>query len=664
MHRPIGDELALRERQSYPKPVFALLLCLSMTAAPPPVSTDGTLAVVATAFRFRSDTERVVLGETTVVTIDIHAEHQGALLDDKLPELSTSVGTLSAVERTRAGDYRVRFTPPSSGFPQVAMISATTATASTSFIGLLPLQLWGTGIAAVKTKSNSTVEVIVNGKDGARSFGPVRTGKNGLAEVPLLLPPGIAVAIARSRDDAGNVSERPVDLGIPSFNRLALLSLDRVVAADGTGSVRVAVFTVDGFGVPNMPPNLRWAANGVAMTVAPRPIAAGVSIAKVPVLATRLSSWLVTAEADVGTAHTEVALISGPAAEARLSAPVVQVGMDDLKQIPIQVIVVDAAGNIVPLAAVNMEVDRGRIGAINPNADGSATLMWLLPDEWQAPATATLQLRQAGNTQTVASLSIALVAGRLSSLDMDAPAPMVADGQAASKWVVRGHDRLGNAVPVTTTTLKITAAGVTSTVEQVDDGSIVVTLVPIAIDDERQVNITIDHLGVSKSVSWRLLARSKDLLVAPFVGASTAFGAATAATVELDTLARLPILDGSTFVGMSLSYHHGVPLAETAFADHRSVGTAVRFAWRPSLTSWVGMHLGAGIGVMLTERAQNDDGAGLATAAIAGLAVGPWLPVGPGTVELQGRLDGLISTETSVPTPLGVGVVLGYRFAL
>jgi hypothetical protein len=617
----------------------------------------ATPEVVTTAFQFNRDVEQIILGDTQSVTIDVQASHQGAALDDKLPTLTTSVGTLSGLERTGPGRYRVRFQPPPSRYPQVAMISATTQVGQTSFIGLSVLPLWGTAVAGVKTKPRSDVEVVVKTSIGPLRFGPIRADKDGRANVPLLLPPGVLSAATRSRDDAGNVSERAIDLGIPAFNQLSLLAIDKTVAADGNGRASMVVFATNAQGTAEVTNPLQWQVQGEQANVEARPIGMGMSLASVAIAASRATHMVVRVTTNGGQAETQLRLIPGPVAKARLST-VSQVGLDDDKLIAVPCVVVDAADNIVPMDAVSVDVDRGRIEQVAHNADGSVVLLWRLPEDWQPGSLASLQLRTA---VVIAAVEVKLAAGRLAGLDISAPPAITADGSSTAALEVRGHDRLGN--PVQLDDISASAPGVHAVVERQGDGARV-TLTAAALDDERQVNITISSGGLTQQVPWRLLARSKDLLLAPFIGVSTGFGAASAAGLTLELLARLPIFDGSTFVGLSSSALWGVPVLDNAFAAHRSIGMSGRFGWRPTLTPWLGVHVGSGLGVMLTERATRNGGAALGTAVTAGLSAGPWLPVGPGAVELHADVDASYTIESSVPAPVGVGLWLGYRQSL
>ena len=93
--------------------------------------------------------------------------------------------------------------------------------------------------------------------------------------MPIVVPPGPERAVAKSVDDVGNESQKTIDLGVPTFNRAAMVALDPVATADGSGLARLLVFAVDKKGEPLYQAKLSSKASAGDVDKEPVPLSPG-----------------------------------------------------------------------------------------------------------------------------------------------------------------------------------------------------------------------------------------------------------------------------------------------------------------------------------------------------------------------------------------------------
>ncbi len=154
------------------------------SAAPSPGHWPTTSSSRARAARSRSpaDPPRLVLGR------DAGAElHIAAPPDVEEVAITCNAGRVENVRRQPGGGFTARYRPPPERFPQVAIVSALGRGASGPVDGWLAIPLAGQGDARVRGQPGS--EVIL--RIGDRSFGPGRVADDGVALIPVVVPPGV-----------------------------------------------------------------------------------------------------------------------------------------------------------------------------------------------------------------------------------------------------------------------------------------------------------------------------------------------------------------------------------------------------------------------------------------------------------------------------------------
>lgn len=182
-----------------------------------PVVAGGDLRITPTR-------DHLVLGNEDKLTLRITAAGRLEQL-----ELTTNVGKLEPPRRLAQGTFEALYRPPEQFFPQIAIVSATARCAGKLVHGYRALRLWGKGSATVKTRPRAKVTVRI----GSRSHGPVRANARGVAQVPVVVPPGI-----RFGWDGG----QKVDLNLPPMNHLHLFAVPPRVS--GVEGERVAIYLI------------------------------------------------------------------------------------------------------------------------------------------------------------------------------------------------------------------------------------------------------------------------------------------------------------------------------------------------------------------------------------------------------------------------------------
>jgi hypothetical protein len=104
--------------------------------------------------------------------------------------------------------------------------------------GSLAVRLRAAASPAFHTDPGAKVTV----KVGDKEFGPVIAPADGNVRVPVVVPPGIAFALARSVNRHGKASQQFLDLKIPPAQRALVVAPEKLAAGS---AAEVAVLAVD-----------------------------------------------------------------------------------------------------------------------------------------------------------------------------------------------------------------------------------------------------------------------------------------------------------------------------------------------------------------------------------------------------------------------------------
>ena len=144
---------------------------------------------------------------------------------------TANVGKVEGVRRSPGGGFTARYRPPPERFPQVAIIAAVGRAGAVSLDGWVAVPLSGQGDARVPGEPGSDVSLRI----GDQNFGPGRVGEDGIAVIPVVVPPGVREA---------HRGFSAVELRLPETTLLHATCDRQTVWADRPEPVRVFAYVV------------------------------------------------------------------------------------------------------------------------------------------------------------------------------------------------------------------------------------------------------------------------------------------------------------------------------------------------------------------------------------------------------------------------------------
>jgi|GEM_PF-1355490 len=678
---------------------LSLGMATAAAAKTPPAAADQAPSSSSSAFvaqsgvmqridvksiRFRIPDTQVVLGETESISLELSAvQPDGKPLDVAPPLLRASTGSLSQPLRTGPGTWTTTFTPPKDRFPHVAILSAQIDTRDGPSVGFASLPLWGKGKLEVATKPNSEVWVFL----GNHKFGPGKSGAKGVAHVDILAPPGPERAVAKSTDEVGNESQKTVDLKVPSFNRLAIIPIDEVAAADGKGVAQVLIFLVDKKGVPMFDAPVDVNATVGGLQGDPQGLAPGLfRLHYAPGQTAEKKATLDVAlqgkGAEASKASFSIDLLPGGPVRATVDTDVTELSADAPRDISAVVQMFDEAGNVVPRNAGKFDVDVGRIAQVEPLDDNKQRVHWLLPARLDAGAVdATLTVRsRAGDV--VGEWKVKRTAGKVATVLAVGPDEVTADGVSRAVFDLRATDAAGN--PLSPDAVTVDADGEVSDLSHTDVLK-QVAVVFDRVDDVQVAKVRIRSnaegvADVDKRIRLRPPRLKAKLLAGVGVITDWNFGNAFAAGPEGSFHLRLPVLDGSVTAGVRAAVLQAVPTTVSSGSAgvtriHTAVPLMFEGQWRNAhllddVLPGVVFFAGGGAGLIYADVALYTDGQlyperSLTTAIGASAFGGAGYVLGPGAIEAELHLTVGVPLDFAYgATPTGLGASIRYRFEL
>jgi len=112
-------------------------------------------AAGAPAATLTLDKEPVVLGRSESVTVTVHVDEPPGTADRPL-RLAVNVGSFGEVTRAGPGAYRVVYVPPTTRFPQVALVAVWRETGPEAPIEFLRIPLYGIAKIPVRAPTPSS----------------------------------------------------------------------------------------------------------------------------------------------------------------------------------------------------------------------------------------------------------------------------------------------------------------------------------------------------------------------------------------------------------------------------------------------------------------------------------------------------------------------------
>jgi hypothetical protein len=546
-----------------------LLAAAAPVRAAPRPATEGVGApATGGALRVIAEPARLVLGREPGADLTIQ-------VPPEVEEISVtaSVGRIEGVHRLPAGGFAARFRPPTERFPQVAIVAVTAHGPSGPLDGWLAIPLSGQGDARVRASPGQIITLRV----GERTFGPAVAGEDGLAVIPVVVPPGVREA---------HHGFRPVDLHVPETPLVHAVAHRATVQADRAEQVRVVAYVVAPHGAARRGDEPVLEPSRGSVSVSPREAGAFEVVWTLPPGAAGEERLVVRLPgAPASKALVRVGTLPGAPAAVALSFDrdrVVPVG-DARPEVLVTARVVDAAGNTTAGGPLEVGADAGTLSRTVERAPGVYEARLEVPRRFGGRREIQVTARgEAGKLYGARSLSLFPGPPAAASVERRV---LVADGAREASLRVVVLDRHGNPVAAVPT---VTAAlGRVLEVAADGEGASRVRYLPPAVERRSEERLALEVGGLRSEGAVLLVPpRSQDgLIVAAGVaaGRAGALGPRAALAFERDAALAPLGLDLSwrleaewTSLGRRAPGDDGAPDARTSGVGALLVGASAR----------------------------------------------------------------------------------------
>jgi hypothetical protein len=504
-----------------------------------------------------------------LLSIDVASEVPSDVPSETgLPRLSASVGTIENLRAVGPGRFTAEYVPPDETIPQVALIGAVAGGQH----GFLALPVFGLGDAMVKTVPRGRTSVRI----GEERFGPIVANARGLAEVPVVVPPGIREAF--HGDD-------PIDLHVPPSGTLHAVALKASAAADFPGEVQVRLFVVEpdgrprpgarlvlraSRGSPGAPVDLGGGVYGATWSLPPGP-------------AVEETFFASLADAPAFEAKVALARPAGAAALIVLRADREVLVAGEAVELLVHAELRDSAGNPAR-DELRLVANLGtvEVTALSPSV---AQARIRVPDAFGGRAALQIQAHCA-NGPASAALTVPLSPSAPAKAHIDfGPSPVHADG-VAHLLRVRIEDRFGNPVP--DAQLAAAAdAGTVSAPSADGAGAYAATYTPPLSRERGGAMVQVRAVAAESIVRLPLLATPARAALTPKLGGLTNFGRTSSPLAALELGLRFEALGLPFAALLEASYFFtkhanelvagGLPLTATTHASYFALAPGLSF---------------------------------------------------------------------------------------
>jgi hypothetical protein len=514
------------------------------------------------------------------------------------PRLSVSVGTIENLRAAGPGRFTAEYVPPDETIPQVALIGAVADGQS----GFLALPIFGLGDAVVKTRSRGRTSVRI----GEERFGPIVADAHGVAEVPVVVPPGVRVAF--HGDD-------PIDLHVPPSRTLHAVALRDSAAADFPEEVQVRLFAVEPDGRPRAGARLVLRASrgslGASVDLGGGVYGATWSLPPGPAVDETFSASL--EDFPQFKAQVTLARPAGAAASVALRADREFLVAGEAVEVSVRAELLDAAGNPAR-DELRLATNLGT-AEVTALSSGKTLLRVRVPDAFGGHAALEIQARCA-NGPASAALTLPLRPSAPAKAHVEfGPSPVHADGIARLRLRVRVEDRFGNPVP----DAQPAAAADTGSVSAPSAdgaGAYAATYTP-PLSRERSGAVVQVRAGSAEGrVRIPLLASPARAALTPKLGGLTNFGRINSPLAALELAGRFEALGLPFAAVLEASYFFtkhasdliagGLPLTATTHASYFALAPGLSF--RPQVGDRTEAFFTVGPSLAMLRTSQQFDG--------------------------------------------------------
>lgn len=615
----------------------------------------------------------VVLGQTESVPVLITLD-EPAGAEVRPLRLAVNVGSFSAVQRLGPGRYRSVYTPPSTRFPQVALVAVWRETGPDAEIQFLRIPLFGSTKLPIGAKKDSKISLVV----GDQLFGPLKAEGRPL-DVRIVVPPGLATAELKVREPNGNTLEKELPIDVPPYNRVTAALVPHAIVADGKSRARLDIF-YDGADATPHPSRVLVTASVGTVVFERASKGRFVYWYQPPADTSGATSveFSVAIEGDL-SAKARAQLSLGLAAPARVVVrpPARQLQADGVTRVPVGVVVLDAEGLGLPEQRVSLTANGEPVKGLAYQGNGLYEAPFLAPGAYPPGGlvqfVAAVTGLEGARLQGVANYTVAATALPKELAFRLVPSPVPADGRSGAELYLDVRSEAG--LPLSGAKLVALASHGTLG-PLVDEGGgryRAVYTAPASIPEGDALIRVVDDTGAyERRIALPMREDPKRLLLGVRGGVVHGLSDMVGPRAGLDL--SLPVKAGPTLVWLSLAGEAGQ--AAQSVSDAAGVETTqstlvfVPVTVRVAVELWasrrLALQLGAGGGAFwarystsLTHERATAFGPDVAGFFGGTLSVGPghffleasyaWAPVsGPGFRADAG----------------GLGAILGYRLGV
>lgn len=609
----------------------------------------------------------IVLGRTESATVTVRVdEPPGA--EDRPLRLAVNVGSFSEPRRLAAGKYRVTYLPPSTRFPQVALVAIWRETGPDARIDFLRMPLFGQSRLPVVARRGAEVTVGV----GLGTFGPVTADRRGKAEVPIVVPPDAGDAKVWLKDRNGATVAKTVPVEVPRYNRLTAALVPHAIVGDGSAHARLDVYyDLGGAGLPADRVRVVPTTGRVTLESAAkgRYVYRFVPAAGADAREVRFD---VAVDGDPrARASTRLTLGLPPPSRVVLRPPQAPLVAGSGARATLGVLVLDAAGLGLPGRKVIATANGEPLGSAVHRGEGLYEVAFPAPAAYPPGGVVRLEARVEGSdASAVANWQLQAPAAPRRVVAALAPSPVPADGRTAA--VVELDVRDASGMPLEGAQLLLSASdGTVGRLAPVARGRYRAAYVPPERLPGASATLrVVDAAGTYERTLPLPLRRAPGrLLVGGRGGWVKGEGDLATTRAGLELAVPFRVRGAWLLAGATAGYATATQAVsdEVSGLQARSTATFVPVALRLAAELWAGrrLSLAVGAGALATfARFETSLASGTATAvgfggqAFATVAVA----AGPGELVLEGSWSQVrVEAETATLPAGGIGVEAGYR---
>jgi hypothetical protein len=450
------------------------------------------------ALRLSAEPSRLLLGQDAAA--DVHVATPPEV--DEV-SITTSAGRIEGVRRLPTGGFAARLRVPAERYPQVAIVAAVAQTPRGPLDGWLAIPLFGQGDARVRAAPGSKITLRI----GDRSFGPRIAGKDGIAVIPVVVPPGVREA---------HHGFRPIELHVPETPLVHAVADRTTVLADRPQHVRVLAYVVAPHGAARRGDVPAFEPTRGSVAVSAREPGAFEAVWTVPPgLAGEERLAVKLPGSPPSRALVKLGTVPGPPVTVAVSFDREAVVAGDEAEVVVSARVLDAAGNVTA-GSLDLRADAGDLGDVKEASPGAWQARLRVAPRFEGRREVVVAALAPG-VGIAGSRALPLRPGAAASISLGERV-VVGDGERESTVDVAVLDRFDNPVAVAP---KVGAElGKVVAVVPGDDGAYRVRYVGPHVHERVEDRLTVEAGGVK--------AEGTLVLVPPrsTVGAIASFGVA------------------------------------------------------------------------------------------------------------------------------------------